>query len=88
MLTGNISLAKLKLLSDGTANFLEVFRVVEKNAESSVFSVPESGVEGLDKSAVLQKLIKWRETEQRNLESECRLVSHFVTACHSIQSGW
>ena len=88
LLTGRISLAKLKLLTDGTANFLEVFRIVEKNAQSSVFKVPESGVENMDKSVVLQKVITWRQTEQCNLESLCRLLNHFVSTCHGIQSGW
>jgi len=90
LLTGQISLAKLKLLATepGTANFLEVFRVVEKNAQSDVFKVPESGIEGLNKSGVLQRVILWRKTEQQNLESMCRLVSHFTDLCRDIQSGW
>jgi len=87
LLNGDISVAKLKLLTAGTANFLEVFRVVEKNAESDVFNVPESGVKDMNKTAVLQKVIQWRVLEQCNLELMCRLVSHFVAACGAIQSG-
>ena len=87
LLNGHISVAKLKLLTAGTANFLGVFRVVEKNAESDVFNVPESGVQDMDKAAVLQKVIIWRQKEQQNLELICRLVSYFVTACDGIQSG-
>ena len=64
-----------------------MFRVVEKNAQSAQFEVPDSGVEGLDKSAVLQKVMKWRQTEQDKLESVCRLVSHFVARCGDVQSG-
>ena len=90
LLTGQISLAKLKLLATepGTANFLEVFRVVEKNAQSDVFKVPESGVGDLSKTGVLQKVILWRKTEQQSLESVCRHVSHFTDLCRDIQSGW
>ena len=87
MLTGQISVAKLKLLTARAANFLEVFRVVEKNAQNDVFNVPESGVQTLDKTAVLHKVINWRKIEQQNLESLCRLVSYFVVACDGIQSG-
>jgi len=64
-----------------------VFNAVEKNAESDVFNVPESGVKGLNKSAVLQKVITWRQAEQCNMETMCRLVSHFVEACGHVQSG-
>jgi len=78
----------LKQLAGGTANFLEVFRVVEKNAQSDVFKVPESGVPGMNRDAVLQKVINWRKIEQRNMESVCRLLSNFVAECHDIQSGW
>lgn len=88
LLAGHISVAELKLLADGTANFLEVFRVVEQNAESTVFKVPESGVKDMSKAAVLQKVINWRRMEQHNIESMCRLVSHFVAVCGDIQSGW
>jgi len=88
MLTGSISVAKLKLLTDGTGNFLEVFRVVEKNAQGQVFRVPKSGVEDMDKASVLQKVITWRKTEQQNLEKMCILVSQFVASCSDIHSGW
>jgi len=88
LLTGHISVAKLKLLTAGTANFLEVYHVVEKNAQSDVFNVPESGVKDLDKSAVLQKVINWRQIEQRGMESMCLQLSHFITECGDIQSGW
>lgn len=87
LLNGDILVAKLKLLTDRKANFLEVFRVVETNAESDVFNVPESGVKDMNKTAVLQKVIHWRSREQHNMESVCRLVSHFVAACGGIQSG-
>lgn len=88
LLTGQISVAKLKLLTTGTANFLEVFRVVEKNAQSDVFNVPASGLKEIDKPGVLQKVINWRKMEQRSLELMCRNLSHFVAACRDIQSGW
>ena len=88
LLTGQISVAKLKLLTAGTGNFLEVFRVVEKNAESDVFSVPESGLKEVDKTMVLQKLIAWRKIERQSLELLCRNLSCFVAACRDIQSGW
>jgi len=87
LLNGHTSLAKLKLLTAGIANFLQVFRVVEKNAQSDVFKVPESGVQDMDKAAVLHKVINWRQFEQKNLESMCRLVSNFVAACAGVQSG-
>jgi len=88
LLTGHISLAKLKVLTAGTTSFLEVFRVVEKNAQSAVFKVPESGVKDVNRTTVLQKVMRWRMIEQRNLEGMCRLVSHFVAACGGVQSGW
>ena len=88
LLTGSISVAKLKILTAGISNFLEVYRVVEKNAQSDVFNVPESGVKGLDKSAVLHKVINWRQAEQHSMESMCICVSHFIAECGSIQSGW
>ena len=87
LLDGQISLAKLKLLAAGTANFLEVFCVVERNAQNDMFSVPESGVPNMDKTAVLHKVINWRQFEQQNLESMCKLVSYFVAACGDIHSG-
>lgn len=88
LLSGHISLAKLKLITDRAANFLEVFRVVEKNAQSVVFKVPESGVEGMNRTTVLQKMMQWRIVERHNLETVCRLVNHFVAACGGVQSGW
>ena len=88
LFTGRLSVAKLKLLTAGTANFLEVYRVVEKNAQNDVFNVPQSGVEGMDKSAVLQKVMMWRQTEQQSMESMCVYLSYFVAECADIQSGW
>jgi len=78
----------LKVLIAGITNFLEVYRVVEKNAQNDVFNVPESGIEAMDKCAVLQKVITWRQTEQRCMESMGVRVSHFVAECGDIQSGW
>ena len=88
LLTGQISVAKLKLLTAGTGNFVEVFRIVEKNAQSDMFSVPESGLKEVDKTMVLQKLIAWRKMETQSLELMCRNLSYFVAACRDIQSGW
>lgn len=88
LLMGNMSVARLKLLIAGTANFLEVIRVVEKNAQSDIFNVPESGLPEIDKTAVLQKVINWRKMEQKSLQLMCRNLSHFVAACRDIQSGW
>ena len=88
LLSGDISVAKLKLLAGGMDKFLEVFRVVEENAQNDVFKVPESGVKGMNRAAVLQKVIIWRKKEQHNLESMCRLISYFVSICGDIHSGW
>jgi len=87
LLTGNITVAKLKLLDARITNFTEVFCAIERNAQSAAFEVPESGVQGLDKSAVLQKVILWRKREMSNLESMCRLISHFVAASRGVKSG-
>jgi len=75
------------VLTAGIANFLEVFRVVEKNVQQ-LFNVPQSGVKDLDKSAVLQKVLHWRKVEHSNLESMCILLHHFIAMCPGIQSGW
>jgi len=88
LLAGSISVAKLRLLTAGTAKFLEVYHVVELNAQNDVFNVPESGVDGMEKSAVLQKVITWRQTEQRGMELLCVHLSHFIAECANIQSGW
>jgi len=87
LLNGSISFGKLKVLTAGISNFLEVYRVVEKNAQSDVFNVPDSGIKDLNKSAVLQKVISWRQIEQRNVESLCVHLSHFIIECGNIQSG-
>jgi len=88
LLTGEISVAKLKLLMTETANFLEVLHAVEKNAQSDMFSVPESGLAAVDKTIVLQIVINWRKIEKQSLELMCRNLSHFLIACREIQSGW
>ena len=89
LLSGAMTVLQLKLLLEEKMkkNFLDLFVIIEKQSESGMQNVPESGLPGINKCGVLTKVFVWRQTELRSFEEYCLRVNHLLGLCAGLKSG-
>lgn len=89
LLVGSLTVMQLKILLEekNKEAFIEIFQIMEKNSESGMKNVPESGAKDINKSSVLLKVLTWRQAELKSVGDLCEKLENFTSMCGRITSS-